>query len=96
MLLSLVKDSQTQSTTMVKTLSTITSLGTQIRHIGELVSYCDGVKYLLPLCGVSYTSDIRTGALRALAIICCYSGSLKQFEKVIINFEKVCEILFLR
>lgn len=69
---------------LVKTMSSINSLGLESVHLGSLVTKCNGIRSLLTICIDAVSSTVRSAALRTLAIVCCSSNSIRQFEKVII------------
>ncbi|XP_015380018.1 PREDICTED: protein inscuteable homolog [Diuraphis noxia] len=66
---------------LVKTMSSINSLGLESVHLGSLVTKCNGVRSLLTVCIEAASSVVRSAALRTLAMVCCSSDSIRQFEK---------------
>ncbi|XP_025411976.1 protein inscuteable homolog isoform X2 [Sipha flava] len=66
---------------LVKTMSSINSLGLESVHLGSLVTKCNGVRSLLTVCLDAVSSTVRSAALRTLAMVCCSSDSIRQFEK---------------
>lgn len=70
---------------LVKAMSSINSLGLESAHLGSLVTKCNGIRSLLAVCIDAVSSTVRSSALRTLAMVCCSSDSIRQFEKVIDN-----------
>lgn len=70
---------------LVKAMSSINSLGLESVHLGSLVTKCNGVRSLLTVCIDAVSNTVRSAALRTLAMVCCSSDSIRQFEKVIIT-----------
>ncbi|VVC30242.1 Hypothetical protein CINCED_3A021057 [Cinara cedri] len=64
---------------LVKTMSSINSLGLDSVHLGNLMTKCDGVRSLLTVCLDAVSSTVRSAALRTLAMVCCSSDSIRQF-----------------
>lgn len=67
---------------LVKAMSSINGLGLESIHLGILVTKCNGIRSLLAVCIDAVSSTVRSAALRTLAMVCCSSDSIRQFEKV--------------
>lgn len=68
---------------LLSALSSLTGLGLEGTHLGQLMLKCSGVRALLGLCIDSQCVSVRTAALRTLATVCCSSQTIRQFEQVI-------------
>jgi len=70
---------------LIKAMSSINSTGLESSHLSGLVTKCNGIRSLLSVCLDAVSGTVRSAALRTLAMVCCTSDSVRQFEKVINN-----------
>lgn len=76
---------------LLSALSSLTGLGLEGPHLGQLMCQCSGIRALLTVCIDSHCLSVRTAALRTLALVCSCTQAIRQFEKVKLFYLYFCK-----